>query len=114
MNHTKLATTKQVTFPIWVSESVKVKLPHQSLFLAKKLCKPTVKHSVFFAVACSRMISPRPAPSACDFIPVSKTLRTIFLFWERLADITISNVKVMYRVRQQIFLQPGSGRPKVV
>lgn len=62
MSHTKLATAKQVTFPIWVSESGKVKFLHQSLFLAKKLCKLTVKHSVFFAVSCSRMIFPPPRP----------------------------------------------------
>lgn len=54
------------------------------------------QHSVSFAVACSRMIAPRPAPSTCDLIPVSKTWSKQFcflMFQEHWADITISNVK---------------------
>lgn len=41
------------------------------------------------------MIAPRPAPSTCDLIPVSKTWskQFFFMFQEHLADITISNVK---------------------
>lgn len=42
------------------------------------------------------MIAPRPAPSTCDLIPVSKTWSKQFcflMFQEHWADITISNVK---------------------
>lgn len=41
------------------------------------------------------MVAPRPTPSTCDLIPVSKTWskQFFFMFQEHLADITISNVK---------------------
>lgn len=42
MNHTKLATTKQVNIPNLGVRIIKVKLLHQGLFLGKKLCKLTV------------------------------------------------------------------------